>query len=177
LVIPGRIDTRMRYYDWVENISPEINEKYQIIMLGFPRDEKTDILIKLAKYGIQDKYAISGKFIPDEEFVSAMTLADLYLLPAKRIIPEEGEITIREYGPLSDAVHYGKPILVPDHLQVDEIKINNCIFYKNDAHLAGLLHRYFDDSEYRSAIHKRIEMSKKLCLNRNEVYIQKLENI
>jgi hypothetical protein len=147
IVIPGRIDTQMRYYGWIEKIPSYIKKKVEIVLLGLVTNENDfKIIQKFEKLGFPQPIARTGKFIDGKLFKKEIESANFLFFPAIRLSNSYRQID-RNLGSLFDSVRYGKPLISPSHQPIPQEIRENIIAYKNDDDLMEILKLLIDDQK------------------------------
>ncbi|MDX2069005.1 MAG: hypothetical protein SFV55_11315 [Haliscomenobacter sp.] len=145
IVIPGEINKRKRDYHLLYRALAQaanaFNRKVRITLLGKPRDSYGRKMIELFETLSNDTTAIVNfnKRVSENDFESAMHSAHLIVAPVKL---NTTFAIYREYygltkisGAQSDAIRYGKPLLIPAGLNVDS-KLSALTWkYKNETEL------------------------------------------
>jgi hypothetical protein len=166
IVISGRIDTRRRYYSWIEKIPSCLKKRIQIVLLGRVNDERGfKIIKKFEELGFPQPIARSGKFIKNKVFEKEIQTANFLFAPFIHLENYYRQID-RNSGSLFDAIRYGKKLIVPSHQPIPpEIK-DNIITYKNDDDLVDILKLYVNDP--KKVFHdteKAVNNSKKFSID------------
>ena len=166
IVIPGRIDTRRRYYEWIEKIPSCLKKRIQIVLLGRVNDESGfKIIQKFEELGFPQPIARSAKFINNKVFEKEIEKAIFLFGPLIQLATYYRQID-RNLGSLFDAIRYGKPLILPSHQPIPpEIK-DNIITYKSDDDLVDILKLYVNDP--KKVFHdteKAVNNSKKFSID------------
>ncbi len=167
IVVPGRIDRRRRYYEWIDEIPPDLREHLSITLLGIAQtDEDQQVIEKFEGLGFAQPPIVTGTFISFEDFDSAIESADLLLAPLRPLQSRDSSVD-RNSGSFHDAVRYGKLILTPQHAPVDKALSGNAMSYKDDPHLALLLRRLLEDRAFRErSVRRAFENSLQFAVER-----------
>jgi hypothetical protein len=164
IVIPGRIDTRRRYYSWIEKIPSCLKKRIQIVLLGRVMDERgSKIIQKFEELGFPQPIARSGEFIKNKVFKKEIETANFLFAPFIHPVTIDRNSSS---GSLFDSISYGKPLILPSHQPIPpEIK-DNIITYKNDDDLVDILKLYVNDP--KKVFHdteKAVNNSKKFSID------------
>jgi hypothetical protein len=164
IVIPGRIDTRRRYYSWIEKIPSCLKKRIQIVLLGRVNDERgSKIIQKFEELGFPQPIARSGEFIKNKVFKKEIETANFLFAPFIHPVTIDRNSSS---GSLFDSISYGKPLILPSHQPIPpEIK-DNIITYKNDDDLVDILKLYVNDP--KKVFHdteKAVNNSKKFSID------------
>jgi len=122
IVIPGKVDSRRRCYDWVLDLFPSEllnNFKIQLILLGNSNTYMGRKIIKLFKKK-HPGLIYFNSFVSAEEYEKYMTACDFILSPLKQkvifgIVNEYYGLT-KYSGALSDSYKFKKVIIGPDSI-------------------------------------------------------------
>lgn len=177
IVIPGRIDVRKRYYDWIDYFPDDLLNSVSIQLLGRPVSTSDNFIIDFfEKRGIYQKFAKRSSFIDFKDFDDEILGSDFLLCPFVKC-KSSYESVNQVSGALFDSVRYGKPIIVPFYTPIpDELK-NSVIKYENDHDLVTLCSRLICDFHFRNNIlNKAFNNSKNFKLD-NLTYYSEIESL
>lgn len=167
IVIPGRIDTQVRYYGWIKKIPSDLKKKIEIVLLGLV-NSKSDfkIIQQFEELGFPQPIARSGKFINNEFFEKEIESSNFLFFSTIQLTNYYRRID-RNLGSLFDSIRYGKPLISPSHQPIPPEIQENIISYKNDDDLVNKLKSYVNDpKKVFFEAEKAFNNSKKFSIDR-----------
>lgn len=145
IVIPGRIDTQVRYYGWIEKIPSSLKKRIEIVLLGLVNSESDfEIIQKFEELGFPQPIARSGKFISNEIFEKEIESANFLFFSTIQLTNYHRQID-RNLGSLFDSIRYAKPLISPLHQPIPSEIQENIITYKDDDDLVDILKSYVNE--------------------------------
>ena len=152
IIIPGRIDIRRRYYEWIDKLDSNWIDKIDIKFIGKAQsDHDLEIVKKLDKKGFNQYVKRTNQFIDFDEFDLYLETADLLFVPLVKLDNKKRGID-RNLGAFFDSVRYGKPLIIPDSVPVAAELADNILTYKNDDHLFAMIEKIISDLKYFDSI-------------------------
>lgn len=167
VVVPGEINRRKRdyylLYRALKHGMRDFDRKVNITLLGQPRDKYGKNIVKLF-HTLSSNQLVVNTFqdrVSEQTFEMVMQTAHLIVAPVKikttfAIYGEEYGLT-KISGAQSDAIRYGKSLLVPQGLNIDA-KLNALVWkYKNESELAALLKTLVNTNTINEQLENQVE--------------------
>lgn len=175
IAIPGRIDKRRRYYEWIDRIKPVLN-KFEIKFIGKALTESDlEIVKKLDSLGASQVVKKVNQFISFEDFDKYLESADMFFVPLVELDNPKRRID-RNLGAFFDSVRYGKPLIVPNKVPICSELKKSVVTYNNDSDLLNLLIKLSTEEKTREKIkEKALQNSLEWTAERMQ-YVHQLEN-
>ena len=166
VIIPGRIDTRRREYDWIDNIPNNLSNKIEIVFLGKARtEEDMNYVSKLNDKGFIQIVKSVGQLIEHKIFDNYINSADILFVPLRELNHEFRKFD-RNLGPYFDSIRFGKPLIIPSSSPCPpEIK-KSTIQYDNNDELYRIFSKLTNKSLLNEHVSKAFENSSNWSLDR-----------
>ncbi len=143
VVLPGRIDLRLREYAWIDRLPDALKGKVELVFLGVPRGPDEEAVIRHAvDRGFCRADGLRTEFVAQGRFDAAAIEADLFLAPLRE--PDASAPVLgrdRAFGVPFTAVRYGKPMLLPASAHLDDELRGLVVPYRNHDELIACLER------------------------------------
>lgn len=149
IVLPGRIDPRLRNYDWIERVPTHWIGKVSIRFVGKPMgDAGRHTIDRLRQRGFTQPEELGMDFIPEPVFDQLVGGAHFLFAPIPRTTSLAGRLgEDRMFGVGFSTIRYGKPMLLPTWTPVDEEFEGNVVRYAGTEELIAQIDAFLENPD------------------------------